>query len=171
MAAAYAVAPPVFGAGPYVMLPGMTYTWRVRTTAATTFIDENSPLWGPWSQPFSFRTRTAFSSTIIAVAPADGSAVTSLTPVLRWDNADRGVFYYEVQLSTDSSFDTNPATATAMIYWPLLHGGATNPPNSYAIPASAPLQPALTYYWRVRPRIQGDGSPVAWSSTFSFRAP
>ena len=35
----YAVQAPFFGTGPYVMLPGMTYTWHVRATTATTGID------------------------------------------------------------------------------------------------------------------------------------
>ena len=33
----------------YVMLPGMTYTWRVRTTPLTTPISENDPGWSDWA--------------------------------------------------------------------------------------------------------------------------
>ena len=50
----------------------------------------------------------------------------------------------------------------------LRHGGATAPPRSYTVPSGFPLQPATTYHWRVRPRVQGDGTPVAWSEVFTF---
>jgi subtilisin family serine protease len=167
----YVVVPPVFGTGPYVMLPGMTYTWRIRTTTATTSIDENSGLWGGWSAGSTFRTRSSGSSTVSAVAPSQGVTVASLMPTLQWTNSDPGVFYYEVQLSKDDTFNTNPATATAMVYWVLLHGALTAPANAYAVPASFPLESRTQYFWRVRPRIQGDGTPAAWSSTFRFITP
>ena len=164
----YVIQAPVFGAGPYVILPGMTYTWRVRTTTATTGIEENSPLWGAWSDGFTFRTRTATSTGITPVSPSNGATGIGLTPAIRWNNSDTEVFYYEVQVSRDASFNTDPATASAMVYWELRHGAVTNPVNSYAVPATFPLQANTTYFWRVRPRIQGDGAPVAWSTLFSF---
>ncbi len=168
IATSFTVEAPVFGKGPYVMLPGMTYTWRVRTTSAGTPLDENSPLWGPWSQPATFRTRSASSAGIAAVSPPPGGPNVGVTPVLQWSNSDLGVFYYEVQLSKDPTFNTDPTTATAAVYWVLIHGGATEPLNSYIIPRSAPLEARTTYFWRVRPRIQGDGTPVDWSTIFSF---
>ena len=167
----YTVTPPLFGAGPYVMLPGMTYSWRIRTTTAVTSIDENSTQWGAWSAAFSFRTRSASSSTLSAVAPASGVTVASLLPVLQWANSDPGVFYYEVQLSKDQTFDASPATGTAMVYWVLLHGAISTPPNAYAVPPTFPLESRTQYFWRVRPRIQGDGTPAAWSNTFQFSTP
>src|SRR5262249_40874322 len=42
-AAKFDVLPPVFGQGPYIMLPGMSYTWRVRTTNLAQPMSENSP--------------------------------------------------------------------------------------------------------------------------------
>ena len=39
--------------------------------------------------------------------------------------------------------------------------------NTWAVPAGA-LETATKYYWRVRPRVQGDGTPIAWSSHFTF---
>lgn len=167
----YIIEAPVFGVGPYVMLPGMTYSWRVRTTTAAGSIDENSPQWGSWSPTFTFRTRTASSATISAASPSNGGTASSLTPNIRWGNTDNGVFYYEFMLSKDQTFNTNPATATSMVYSLLIHGGVTNPPDSYTVPATFPLEPRTQYYWRVRPRIQGDGAPVAWSSTFRFTTP
>ena len=34
-----------------------------------------------------------------------------------------------------------------------------------------PLEAGEIYYWRVRPRIQGDGDPLPWSATYVFLAP
>ena len=68
----YDVPAPVFGTGPYVMLPGATYTWRVRTTSATTSVAENDPSWGPWSEPRSFTTAKANAGTIQLVDPING---------------------------------------------------------------------------------------------------
>lgn len=152
----------------YGLLPDMTYQWRVRASDATTFVELQDPSWGPWASG-SFRTPKADSSTITAGLPTSGSNVDTLNPLLAWNNTRRDVFYYEVQLSKDATFSTDPATATAMVYWELRHGGVTKPINSYQVPAAFPLETSTTYYWRVRPRIQGDGTPVPWSTTFSFR--
>jgi len=166
----YQVMAPVLGAGNYVMLPGMSYTWRVRTTQATTAVEENDPSWGPWSSR-NFMTAPPSSAGVRVVSPATGGRVESLTPVLTWDNTAREVFYYEVQVSKDPAFNTDPQTATASVYMNLIHGGQSTPQDSYAIPTAFPLEPATTYSWHVRPRVQGDGTPVAWSTTWTFRTP
>ena len=168
-ATSYTIDPPVFGTGPYVMLPHITYSWRVRTTTATTGIDENSPLWGPWSPMSTFRTKKASSDTITAVAPGEAATVAALTPVLQWANTDASIFYYEVQMSKDNNFGEKGPVA--MVYGELRHGAVSTPPNSYAVPSGFPLEPRTVYSWRVRPRIQGDGVPVAWSKLFSFKTP
>ena len=152
----------------YGLLPDMTYTWRVRVSDAASFVELDDPSWSDWAEQM-FRSPAVASMTISAVAPANGASVTTLTPTLQWANSRSDVFYYEVQLSKDQTFNTDPATATAMIYWELRHGGATNPPNSYTVPAAFPLEPKTTYFWRVRPRVQGDGAPVAWTQNFSFK--
>ena len=59
----------------------------------------------------------------------------------------------------------------ASVYWVLLHGGVSQPPMTYRVPDSFPLEPRTAYYWRVRPRIQGDGIPAAWSGLFRFTTP
>ena len=148
------------------MLPGMTYTWRVRMTYANTALSESSLLWGPWSQPFTFKTPPPSISTIALASPANGSVVSNSTPTLQWSNSDSSIFYYEVQVSKDPKFGSN-----SPLYWELRHGGVTTPQNSYTVPNGYPLEPATTYYWRVRPRVQGDGSPVDWSPNWTFRAP
>jgi len=164
----YQVDAPVFGTGNYVMLPGMTYTWRVRTTRAATAVGENDSSWGPWTAR-RFLTAPPSSAGIRLMAPTEGSTTPSRTPTLTWDNTARNVFYYEVQVSQDPAFNTDPRTATASVYMNLIHGGQSTPANSYAIPTAFPLEAGSTYFWHVRPRVQGDGAPVAWSTTWTFR--
>ncbi|GEM_PF-2267567 len=166
----YQVQAPLMGTGNYVILPGMSYTWRVRTTQATTAVGENDPGWSAWAEPI-FVTAPPSSAGIRLVSPAEGSMIFDRWGNLIWDNAERNVFYYEVQVSKDPSFNTDPNTAIASVYWNLIHGGQTMPRNSYTIPTNAPLELDSTYYWHVRPRVQGDGAPVAWSSTWMFRTP
>ncbi len=155
----------------YGMLPDMTYTWKMRGSEATTPIDASNLSWGPWTEPgFTFRTPKSLSTDVFPLTPPNGTS-TNTTPTLVWKSVNDALFYYEVQVSTDENFDTNPATAKASVYWNLVHGGVTDPPNSYAIPAASPLTSGKTYYWRVRPRIQGDGAPMRWSNSFQVRVP
>ncbi|GEM_PF-5701586 len=151
--------PPVW----YGMLPDTTYFWRVRTTFVTT-----EPLdfqWSSWATG-AFRTAKASSSTVSLVSPTEGSTVTSLTPTLAWSNSNPAVFYYEVQVSKDAAYGAN-----AFLYGELRHGGVTSPPNSYTIPAAFPLEAGAAYYWRVRPRVQGDAAPLDWPASYSFKTP
>ena len=149
----------------YGILPGMTYTWQVRTTTVAVATEAD---WTAWSVR-TFRSPAATSSSISPVSPTLGSNVGTLTPTLRWSDPNSAIYYYEVQVSEDPTFDTDPTTATAMVYWELRHGGITNPLNSYTIPSQFPLKLDTAYHWRVRPRVQGDGTPVAWSQTWSFK--
>ena len=149
----------------YGMLPDMTYTWKVRVSDAASFVALDDASWGPWAQR-TFRTPTVSSSTISAVSPPNNSNVSTLTPTLQWSISRTDVFYYEVQVSADPNFGPN-----AFLYQELRHGGATNPSNSYSIPSSYPLRANTAYYWRVRPRVQGDGQPVEWGPTNTFTTP
>ena len=169
--AKYQVQPPNAGSGSnYVLLPGMSYTWRIRVATATHSLDSSSLEWSNWSEG-SFRTGTPSGSSVSPISPGVGRRVNSLTPVLQWDNTDPKIYYYEVQVSKDPSFNTDAATAVGMVYWELRHGGVTSPMNSYAVPSNFPLEPGTDYFWRVRPRVQGDGQPVEWSETWTFQAP
>jgi len=167
--AVYRVSEPQFGqpGSLYLMLPGMGYTWRLRYARTTGEPAEED--WSSWSEA-RFRTPARGSAGITAVSPPDGAQGVSRTPQVVWTNSDLSVFYYEVQVSRDASFNTDPQTATAMVYWVLIHGGVSNPLNSYQIPAAFPLEPGVTYHARVRPRIQGHGDPAAWSAAVSFTA-
>ena len=46
--------------------------------------------------------------------PANGEAIATRTPVLQWRNTRTEVFYYELQVSRDPTFNVDPATATAI---------------------------------------------------------
>ena len=164
-AAQYQVLGPNFGSADpnYVMLPDMTYLWRVRTTTVLTNPTEDD--WSAWAVS-SFKTPPASSSTITPVAPPQFGEASTLTPTLTWANSNTAVFYYEVQVSRDYAFGPN-----AFLYSEYVHGGASTPANSYVIPAAFPVEAGAIYYWRVRPRIQGDGDPLPWSATYVFLAP
>ena len=164
----YTVRAPSFGSpdANYVLLPGMSYVWRVRTTTslrAAALLGEHD--WTAWSAG-TFVAGRVSSGTIQLDGPAGGNVVEGATPTLRWTNADQSVFYYEVQVSTDPSFGPD-----AFLYWELRHGGLTSPLDSYTIPNQYPLSPGATYYWRVRPRIQGDGVPLDWTVAADFQTP
>ena len=164
-AAQYQVLGPNFGSADpnYVLLPDMTYLWRVRTSTVPTNPTEAD--WSAWAVS-SFKTPPASSSTITRVAPPFFGEVSTLTPTLTWANSNPAVFYYEVQVSRDFEFGPN-----AFLYSEYVHGGASTPPNSYVVPEAFPLEAGEFYYWRVRPRIQGDGDPLPWSRTYVFQAP
>ncbi|MCX6022029.1 MAG: hypothetical protein NTZ05_09935, partial [Chloroflexi bacterium] len=149
----------------YVLLPGLTYTWRVRVSDKAGFAADGDPTWGSWSPERTFRTPPPSSAGITPRSPIDGAEVAMSTPALAWRGAASDLFYYEVQMSGDDRFDVNPATATSFVYWNLVHGGVTTPPDSWRTPA---LEPNQRYFWRVRPRVQGDGTPVAWGPVWSF---
>ena len=61
------------------------------------------------------------------------------------------------------------ALFNTFLYWELLHAGVASPPNTYQVSDRFLLEAATSYYWRVRPRIQGDGTPVTWSDVWNFR--
>ena len=111
------IKPPIFGAGPYIMLPGITYTWRVRTSKATQGIGKGDKSWSAWSEDRTFITPSRDSSKIFPISPGDNEVVSTNVPLLQWSNQDADSFYYEIQVSGDSYFNTDPATATSFVWW------------------------------------------------------
>ncbi len=150
--------------GPFILLPDMTYTWRVRATTSDLDNRAVAPEWGPWSEDRTFRTPRASAQAATLVEPGEGAFLGPSEVLLRWAHTDLSLFYWEVQVSPDSLFDTNPATAKTFVWWNLVHGRVQTPPNAWRTPQMA----VGTYYWRVRPRIQGDGIPVAWGPAWRF---
>jgi len=170
--ASYQIKLPQIGVGNYVMLPGLSYTWKVRTSSEPKALGVNDPGWSDFVSG-SFQTQLPVSWSISPVSPSVDGAVDTLTPTLTWSNSFNHIFYYEIQLSKDPGFNTAPATAVAAVYWELVHGGESQPLNSYKVRSEFALESDSTYYWRVRPRVQGDGPAegVAWSETWSFATP
>jgi len=150
----------------YGLLPDMTYDWKVRATDATTAVGEADASWGPWSTTTAFRTPKVDISSVSLYAPVGGQEVNSAQPVLTWASATADLYYWEVQVSQDAAFGSD-----SFLYWVLVHGDVSYPNNAYTIPASFPLDAGATYYWRVRPRVQGDGTELAWTSAASFKTP
>src|SRR5262249_38296449 len=116
----FTVQAPEMGKGNYILLPGMTYTWRVRTSPVLAPLTEERPGWTAYAGA-AFRTPAPTSATIRPIAPLSGGVALSAQPTLQWTNANNGIFYYEVQLSPDPAFNTDPATATAAVFWNLVH--------------------------------------------------
>lgn len=170
--ASYDVRAPVFGAGPYVILPGATYTWRVRTTCVEVPAGEMGPVWSAWSEDRTFTTRRPNAGTLQLLQPIDGATTNDATPTLQWKNSATDEFYYEVQLSADRNFNTDPGTATASVLWNLVHGGQSDPIHSWTVPDASALMPG-TYHWRVRQRLQatpaGTAEPgIVWGPPQQF---
>ena len=166
----YQVQSPVFGSGPYVILPGSTYTWRTRSTMANVAISENDPRWSLWSEARTFTTAPPNASSIQLQSPISGQVVTDSTPTVQWYDSNTQTFYYEVQVSTDPTFGQEGPKAA--VFWNLVHGGQTNPLNSWTVPQGFFLAQG-TYYWRLRQRVQatplGIAEPgIAWSAAASF---
>lgn len=167
--------PPIW----YGLLPDMTYSWQMCSSGISVPLLKDDQNWtqvegwpGVWfPNPCAeqkFKTPKRFSDGIIAVSPRNNELVAARRVRLQWDNKDKDVFYYEIQSSRDCTFDIDPQTATAPVWHNLIHGGLTNPLNSWQTPE---LELGEEYCWRGRPRIQGDGTPVEWSPTFRFSTP
>lgn len=175
-----AILAPKIGEGNYVLLPGMkNYALQVRISDAQEEIGEDSPRWKiyhPWpNKPapleeakINFSTPKPSSDGITAVSPKMGEFVDVSGTVLEWVNSDLTVYYNEVRASSDCQFKTDPKEAVAPVWHNLIHGGMTDPQNSWKTPQ---LELGKEYCWQVRPRVQGDGTPVKWSQIFSFITP
>ncbi|MBM2826346.1 MAG: hypothetical protein HW403_410, partial [Dehalococcoidia bacterium] len=106
----------------YGLLPDMTYTWRVRVSAASTFVALEDDSWSPWSPERSFRTPIRTSASISLMSPGDGAVVSTTYTDLRWGNSLTDAYYYELQVSGDPTFNVDPATATSFVWSNLAHG-------------------------------------------------
>ena len=162
----------------YGLLPDMTYTWTECSSGLNVPLTKDDQRWtqaegwpGIWfpnpCDVKQLRTPKRFADGIGLITLAGGQETNNLRPTLVWNNRDSDVFYYEVQVSKDPDFGEQGPKA--MVYGELRHGGVTNPQNSYTIPKEFPLEQSTTYFWRVRPRVQGDGTPVAFSARGLFK--
>jgi len=88
-------------------------------------------------------------------APANGSVVSSLTPILTWAAGTSGASY-RLQVASDNSFSN------------LVVDAANLAGLSYSIP-SGKLSQEQTYFWKVK--ASKDNQESAWSPYWSFRTP
>ena len=91
--------------------------------------------------------------TVALESPANGSSVSSLTPILAWNCNETGVSY-RVQVATDGNFQNLVIDQSAL------------PSPSYTVP-SGRLSDNQTYYWRVNGSKGGKISE--WTPYWSFQ--
>ncbi|MEX0845793.1 MAG: cohesin domain-containing protein [Balneolaceae bacterium] len=89
--------------------------------------------------------------TPVLVSPANSAQNISISPTLDWDPSV-GADYYEVQLSTSTSFSVNLVDTTGVLTDELAISG---------------LNENTVYYWRVR--AVNDGGSSNWSPYFNFK--
>jgi len=118
---------------------GTEYFWRVRVGVGPA---GGGPLLSRWSDSGSFMMRVAAPAAPVAVRPLPGEQDIVLTPAFSWAEIG-GADLYEFEMATDADF-------TAIV------DSATPANNVYL--ASAELDYATTYYWRVR-GIAFSGAP------------
>jgi hypothetical protein len=164
---------------PTVDLPAnTTLYWRVRTLSSTYGPSAWSP--GPVGKYFTISQTAIPPTTPVLVYPGDNKLTDDHTPRLLWNPvtlpSSLSFDHYQVQVSKDKTFagmdpltivcsppaciDDQPATTDRLYYW-------------YDVPDPASeLDPATTYYWRVR-TFDNDGinPPYAsnWSTIFTLR--
>ncbi len=169
---------PKMGEGPYITLPGMGYTWRVRVSPDPTLPFTDGPGWETvQATPVLTIPNKGRGEVKDFAAPRgsekisfllDGKTTNNLALSLQWVDGNSDAFYYELQVSLDPTFEKDPAKATAAVWENLIHGGESKPLNSWKVPAGL-LEPRKTYYMRAKPRVQGDGISPEWSSIASFK--
>lgn len=122
---------------------GSIYFWRVRSRSTAGA--------GDWSTPFQFTTEAVQApSAPTLTAPADKATNQALDVKLAW-NAASGATQYDVQVATDSGFQTLVMNRSGV--------------TASSVTAAA-LQHNTTYVWRVR--SVGSGGASTWSTSFSF---
>jgi len=89
----------------------------------------------------------------VLLLPVNNSLVTNYTPTLDWSDATPLADHYQIQINDNNNFSppTIDQTATPSTFTP-----------------GAPLNPATTYYWRVR-AFDAIGQASKWSTVYSFR--
>ena len=123
--------------------------WRVRANGP------NGP--SGWSRARHFYTPNP-PGVPVPVAPAHNAAVAGSQPTLDWNDVAPAAAYYEVQISTVSTFAT------------LLGRGRGGRTSLSQYTPEAPLASNTTFFWRVR-AVNGEGQFSQWSAARSFKTP
>ena len=170
---------PEVGVKDQIQLPGQLATLEVSVSNEDQQPDWNSPAWTTYrARPGlvvpakvaiqKYRLPNKGSETITAISPQSWETIPTTQPSFRWSNSDPSVYYYEFRLSKDKGFNIDPETAIAPVYHLLVHGGVTNPRNSYTLPPEVVLEDNTEYFYQLRPRAQGSANPAEWR-TYSTR--
>ena len=127
-----------------------TLYWRVRARLGRTY--------SAWSNVATIYTANPPSLPVL-VAPLNNTLVSGPTVLFNWNNSTVPVGtvfdHYQLQISTNNTF-------TALIH-NLNIAGVDNSQDDTAV-----LNPATTYYWRVR-SFNAEGEYSAWTLTRSLR--
>jgi hypothetical protein len=123
--------------------PG-TYYWRVRAY-------DYYGVAGSWSSTWSFTTILPAPT---LSSPSNYATGVSITPTFSWSSVS-GADYYQIQVSTSSSFSTTVIDETYLSS------------TSYTPYSSEALSYSTSYYWRIRGYSYSYGYGN-WSSTWSF---
>ncbi|MFH0990824.1 MAG: fibronectin type III domain-containing protein [bacterium] len=124
------------------LISGTDYFWRVSASDSTGYT--------VWSSEWSFTTGSSLLSTPSLISPSNSAEGISINPKLEWSKID-GALSYELQVSTNKSFNTNVEQRQGILS------------------TSASLSGLLfnqTYYWRVR--ATGTASSSEWSKEYEF---
>ena len=161
--------------GHTLILPEMNYMGSWRNSKEPKALDPNKDAgWCPWRSNYLDTKNIGITSASISPSKLGGIVysegapmrVNTRTPLIQWSDTDQRIFYYEVQLSKDPKFGQERAVAP--VFHNLVHGGLKPPYRSWQVPKDFPLEAGQTYHLRLRPRVQGDGTPLEWSKVWQF---
>lgn len=122
-----------------------TFFWRVLAVSTNTVTATNAP--------FSFTTLAAPPpGPFTLLAPTSGAAAVSTLPTFTWSTS-AGAVAYTLEVARDPDFTQVVATQTGIL--------------TTTATLLTPLEPLMTYYWRVR-ALNTSGSTVAFPAPFFF---
>jgi hypothetical protein len=142
------------------LLPGTTYTWKVKANNGV-----NS---GDYSAPFTFTTSANPPKIPVLTLPANAALVDSAaTQTLKWNPVLAVTTTYPAAASFQVEYATNSAFTNSTVE---IVNGNTPAETQLSLPIGA-LLPNHTYYWHVRSWSAADsgGNHSAWSVARTFR--
>jgi hypothetical protein len=135
-----------FQVSPGILAYNSLYYWRVRA--------KNSVGWGSYQSPFRFFTQVVPPPALpTLLSPPNGSTGVTVTPTLDWSDPS-GATKYRLQVSTLSNFSTTVIDDSSLTI------------SQYTVSPGV-LNPATTYYWRVK--VKGSASWSSFTSAWNFR--
>ena len=146
-----------------------TYFWRVRTMDDTRV--------GPWTDAWSFTTRSAIANAPILLSPADSTLDAPIPINLRWQLVE-GAEFYVLEVSDNLSFDQSQRWDSLTVAERVVNGITDTTTYYWRVTAAAvDSEPEASAIWRFRTELRlpdilvwGDGDGVSASdSTMIFK--